>query len=182
MMPREPERNGTLRYSRRGITLESEPGTVSGELTHLGYPFYSGTIELCTELEYHGPTDGARIVLGHLDACVCRVILNGRDVGALCTPPYELDVSDALREGKNTLILRISNTLRNLIGPHHRTSGELGYVRGSYEDADIGWMGGRDADDSEWYLDRSTDTGYWSDSYRQVPFGVGEVYIARDGE
>ena len=39
--------------------------------------------------------------------------------------PYELDLSDKLTVGENTLTLTIWNNLRNLMGPHHVKDGEV---------------------------------------------------------
>lgn len=41
------------------------------------------------------------------------VVLNGKLVGALWHPPYELDVSSAVHAGTNTLELRVFNTAIN---------------------------------------------------------------------
>lgn len=43
----------------------------------------------------------------------CRVFLNGREIGDLPTPPWRLDVSDALRLGENRLEVLVFNTLAN---------------------------------------------------------------------
>ena len=51
-----------------------------------------------------------------LDAPVregARVIVNGRDVGAVWTPPYRVDVRKALRTGRNVMELRVGNTAVN---------------------------------------------------------------------
>ncbi len=40
-------------------------------------------------------------------------------------PPYEVDLSDYLVNGENTVTLTFLNNLRNMMGPHHWMDGEL---------------------------------------------------------
>jgi hypothetical protein len=54
------------------------------------------------------------------------VVVNGKQVGALWHPPYELDVSAAVHAGANTLELRVFNTAINeLAGQSARDYGSL---------------------------------------------------------
>ena len=39
--------------------------------------------------------------------------------------PFELDISAQLISGENEIELTLVNNLRNLMGPHHHTSGEI---------------------------------------------------------
>ena len=167
-----------LRYSRCGVSLAKESSNVRGELTGRGYPYFAGTVSLESTFDWSFDTDGAVLSLEELDGCLVRVIVNGKDVGAICSMPYSLDISSALQRGENTLTLRLTNTLRNLIGPHHRPDGERGIVRGTYDDSDLGWMGARDNSDKEWYLDRAVDTPYWTDSYMLSRFEISGVKIS----
>ena len=40
---------------------------------------------------------------------------NGQDMGVRVCPPYRYDLTKALREGKNELVIEVSNTLANAI-------------------------------------------------------------------
>lgn len=178
MIP-EPERNGCLRYSRTCARLAREEKFIRGELTSAGYPFYAGGMRLSCEFFFEGQTEGCRLSLS--DACISgvRAELNGRDLGYLFAHPYSFNISSALKNGKNELKLVITNTLRNLIGPHHLPYGERGGVRGDYDNSDLGWMGAWDKDDKTWYTSRSTDTPLWTESYLFAPFGVYGMKIEK---
>ena len=41
--------------------------------------------------------------------------LNGRDLGVRVCPPYRYDLTDALRDGENALVIEVSNTLANAV-------------------------------------------------------------------
>jgi len=44
---------------------------------------------------------------------VARVTLNGRELGILWKPPYSIDITGAVRAGKNTLVVEVANTWTN---------------------------------------------------------------------
>ena len=87
--------------------------------------------------------------------------------------------SKALQKGNNTVTFELVNTLRNLLGPYHRPVGEIGEIRSSYDEPDIGWMGGKHGGDKGWYDNRVPDTDYWTDSYLLVPLGISGIKIIR---
>lgn len=39
--------------------------------------------------------------------------------------PFELDVTDFLKDGENEITVRLLSGNRNLLGPHHRPRGEV---------------------------------------------------------
>ena len=43
------------------------------------------------------------------------VCLNGEDLGVRVCPPYRYDLSKALRDGSNELVIEVSNTLANAV-------------------------------------------------------------------
>ena len=48
---------------------------------------------------------------------VARVYLNGEEAGISIFPPYQIDVTDLLREGENYMVVEVANTwLNRLIG------------------------------------------------------------------
>lgn len=73
----------------------------------------------------------ARIMLD-LGAVVnmARVVLNGKSFDTLWCAPYRLDVTEAIREGENTLELFVTGTTAKRLGPHSPVpSGVAGPVR-----------------------------------------------------
>ncbi len=83
--------------------------------------YYSGTATYHTtfELAEQPPADGKtplRLDLGQVEV-VARVRLNGQDCGIAWKPPYQVDVTHALRPGANILEIEVANTWVNrLVG------------------------------------------------------------------
>ena len=46
---------------------------------------------------------------------VATVLINGKEAGTLWTKPYRLNISNSVKEGKNNLEIRVTNTWRNKI-------------------------------------------------------------------
>ena len=44
-----------------------------------------------------------------------RLILNGKDLGERVCPPFRYDLTEALRDGENELVVEVSNTLANAV-------------------------------------------------------------------
>lgn len=161
--------------------LVEEPSQTSGDLLQSGYPFYAGSMALEQTIEIREVEDGKRykLVLDNPDTCVARVFINDCDMGALGWAPWEVDVTEGLVEGENRVRLELTNTLRNLLGPLHRTSGKPGNCWG--EIAFSGrWDWETDYGNTYWYKDRSKDTPAWSDNYYFMPFGPGRVRVVSD--
>ncbi|MEN9908069.1 MAG: hypothetical protein RLZZ540_1218 [Bacteroidota bacterium] len=79
--------------------------------------YYSGTAVYKKDFVWKGKNaDKIWIDLGAI-ANIAEVNINGKDYGTLWTFPYKTDISQALKKGKNTIIIKITNTWANrLIG------------------------------------------------------------------
>ena len=155
--------------------LSAEKNTSNGNLTANGYPFYAGKIRLKKEfiLPENAP-NRALLKLPVPDAAAVTVEINGKKQGLAAWHPYTLEV-DALQPGKNELVLELSSSLRNIIGPFHRPQGEYGSCFDGYSCPNLNWVGIREPDGTpieRWYDKRDVDSGSWCESYLQVRFGL----------
>jgi hypothetical protein len=57
---------------------------------------------------------------------VLEVLVNGQSAGVRLWAPYQIEVTDLLKPGENTLELRVANTLVNLLEAVERPSGLAG--------------------------------------------------------
>ncbi len=91
-----------------------------------GCPFYGHGVGYTSHFQWT-KGDGQYLVrLGRWEGSLAKVIVNGRDCGVIFKPPYECDITSALKEGDNTITVVVVGTLKNTLGPHH-----AGVMRGS---------------------------------------------------
>ena len=57
---------------------------------------------------------------------VLEVLVNGQSAGVRLWDPYQVDVTNLIKPGENTLELRVANTLVNLLEAVARPSGLAG--------------------------------------------------------
>jgi hypothetical protein len=75
--------------------------------------YYSGTVTYQKELMWKGKTKAKIwLDLGRI-ANIAEVSINGKDCGTLWTYPYRVPIAAGLKKGKNTLVIKITNTWAN---------------------------------------------------------------------
>jgi hypothetical protein len=83
-----------------------------------GVRYFSGTATYTVQfsLALNSVSERQFLDLGRLEV-IAEVKLNGKEIGNVWSPPYRLDVSDAVRAGLNDLEIRVTNQWTNrLIG------------------------------------------------------------------
>lgn len=110
----------------REFAIIPEGEVIEGEnLVEEGYPFFAGSLELEKIIELKTKPQRAPLSFQGLPAAVTEVEVNGKSAGAIIWKPYSLEIAQFLQAGKNQFLLRLTNTLHNLLGPHHHTRGEI---------------------------------------------------------
>ena len=112
----QAERNSDL--CDGGFILTSQKDTVNiKDIVLDGYPFYCGTVKVRYDIVYKA---GDPTVIGlNGRFAVCRVYVNGKDAGEMMFS-HTIDLAEYLNEGENEIRLEFTNSMRNLMGPHHR--------------------------------------------------------------
>jgi hypothetical protein len=92
--------------------------------TTQGYPFFSGRASYCRRFQLPREFSGQRVFIEPaMGDDTLEVIVNGQSAGVRLWAPYAVEITDLLRPGKNTLELRVANTLVNMIEATRRPSG-----------------------------------------------------------
>jgi hypothetical protein len=95
--------------------------------TAQGYPHFSGRAIYRKTFELPEAFVGQRVFLEpEMVDDVLEVTVNGRSAGVRLWTPYQVEITDLLKPGENTLDLRVANTLVNLLERVERPSGLAG--------------------------------------------------------
>ena len=87
----------------------------------LGAPFYPW--EMCYMNSYEiDRKDTYWISVPGWKGSVAQVWVNGRKAGILLSDPYRLEVTNFMKQGKNTVEIRVLGSMDNFFGPHHSRS------------------------------------------------------------
>jgi hypothetical protein len=104
----------------------AEPAELAnGSWLHQGYPFYIGSMIYKTEIE-HTPSPQTRTLLRLVEPSGTLLVIhvNGKAVGRILWRPYEFDLTDFLRKGKNELGIEVVSSQHNAHGPLHVREGD----------------------------------------------------------
>ena len=123
-----------------------------GNLVDAGYPFFAGTV---TYRQKFRVSEGQKkytsvLTLPSIDAVVIKGSVNGKSLSTRGWRPFAWHISEMLQAGENILELDMTNSMRNLLGPHHHKNGELRRVEPS----------------------SFSDKKNWVDRYSFIPFGL----------
>lgn len=88
----------------------------SGHVTYTT-TFNVDSISASSGFDFNSVNTNLYLVLNHINN-LASVVLNGKDCGIAWTSPYEVDISDAIQSGENTLVLEVVNTWSNAIQGH----------------------------------------------------------------
>lgn len=163
-------------HSIRSFAVTREKDQFEGDLVEQGYPFYAGTFILKNSFTIDKKSWGKEkkyyLSFPSFEAIVVKVRVNDREFDPLLYSPWELEITGAVKEGDNRVEIELTNSLRNLMGPHHHTGGELNAVGPVTFTGNPGWPSNTDGQ-SDWYDIRlSGKPTFWRDDYYLVPFGL----------
>ena len=106
-----------VKPAKQGFEI-SEGGISSlGSWKVQGLPFYSQTVVYSESFKI-SKNNGShyKIKLNNWNSPLCEVLVNGQSAGLISWKPYELDVTDLLKEGENEVSARIYGSLKNTFG------------------------------------------------------------------
>jgi hypothetical protein len=98
----------------------------TGDWAKQGYPYFSGTGVYETEIEIPEEyTNGKLILETNCGEDVLSITVNNTKERVLPWHPYDLDITEMVQLGKNKIVLKVTNTLINMIEAVEKESGIL---------------------------------------------------------
>ncbi|MGB7294105.1 MAG: glycosyl hydrolase [Candidatus Aminicenantales bacterium] len=113
-----------LESTDKGFLLVPAAALKPGPWSEQGRPFYPGGV-IYSKTYTLGPPDPRRervvVSVGEWRGSVAEVRVNGKSAGYVVCAPFELDITDSLSAGRNTVETIVFGTLKNTLGPHHNS-------------------------------------------------------------
>ncbi len=117
-------------------SIEMDRLTSWTENNDAGVRYFSGVATYTTTFEASAVEGDVILDLGDVRE-VAAVRVNGQSVGQAWSPPYRVNVTDALRPGQNTLEVEVANYWHNrLVGDAQPGASPVGFTTVSYYPAD----------------------------------------------
>jgi hypothetical protein len=123
----------------RGEIVKEKKNINAGLLVSQGYPFYSGRMVYKTEFNAKGSDKKTFLKILNPSGVLFKISVNGMDLGKILWSPYILEITPALKKGKNKVDVEVVTSLQNSWGPLHERDGDDNTWAGpnAFEDEDV---------------------------------------------
>ena len=111
-----------LESTEKGFRLVPATGLGLGPWAEHGRPLYAGGVSYAKTFTLSVPDPGKErliVRVGEWRGSVAEVKVGGQSAGFIFRAPFELDITDFIRAGQNTVSVTVFGTLKNTLGPHH---------------------------------------------------------------
>jgi hypothetical protein len=111
----------SLHTTEKGYAIAPPKPVTLGPWKEQGLPFYSQGMAY-QQTYTVSQLNGRYIVqVPSWYGSVAEIRVNGRIAGHLVSRPWEVDVTEHIQTGENTIEIEVIGTLKNTLGPHHGT-------------------------------------------------------------
>ena len=108
-----------LQASDRGFVIQPAEPLKLGKWNEAGHPFYSAGVAYREKFNVTDPSGRYLVRLPSWYGSVAKVLVNGKLAGHVFAPPWDCEVTRALKRGENSIEVVVIGTLKNTLGPHH---------------------------------------------------------------
>ncbi|UCE07386.1 MAG: hypothetical protein JSW07_04975, partial [bacterium] len=109
-----------VKQSDKGFIISNPQVLTIGSWKNLGLPTYTDDVEYTKIYDIDQKSNKCFVQLGKWSGTVAEVSVNGKKAGLIYTQRYQLDISDFIVEGKNTISVKVIGSLKNILGPFHQ--------------------------------------------------------------
>jgi hypothetical protein len=109
----------SVRPAEKGWYIEAPVKLLTaGSWKEQGMPFYSSGVTYSKEFNIEKHEGKYLVSLNNWKGTVAEVNVNGASATVIAFPPYQSDVTDLIKSGKNIVEVKVIGSLKNLLGPH----------------------------------------------------------------
>ena len=94
-----------------------------GPWNEQGHPFYATGVAYIETFDVAKPTGRYFVSLPKWYGSVAKVNVNGKPAGHIAWQPWQCDVTEQIKPGRNEIEVVVIGTLKNTLGPHHGNPG-----------------------------------------------------------
>ncbi len=105
----------SLKPLETGFEIKEAKPIETGSWINSGLPFYSQKISY-TQKFAGNKGENYSVSLAQWNGTICDVLVNGQKAGIIAFPPFNLDISDMVVEGENTVEVQVTGSLKNTFG------------------------------------------------------------------
>ena len=109
--------NFSVQPAAKGFTLNAPTTLALGSWKQQGYPFYWNAVTYTNTYNVTDLQASYAVKLDQWKGTVAEVTVNGKTAGIIGWKPYMLDVTGLIKEGDNTVEVKVVGSLRNVLGP-----------------------------------------------------------------
>jgi len=149
-------------YLQDIFTIKKENKLKEADINIQGYPFYTGSFTAKKEIEIDEIKNRYFLKFDEFKSIVAEIKVNSKSAGCIYLPPFEIEITELLKKGKNTIEIDFYTSLRNLFGPFHLQDPNPEFVGPNSFVKTKGDL---------WY-----ETG-WTTLYSTLPTGIGKIKI-----
>ena len=103
----------------RGWKLVPAQATKLGPWNKQGLPMYAHDVAYTATFACSGGQQRCIVHLPEWNGTVAQVLVDGKPAGLIGWPPYELDITEHVSQGRHEISVKVTGSLKNLLGPHH---------------------------------------------------------------
>ncbi len=112
-----------LKSAVKGWSIEKPSQLELGSWAKQGKPHYAHQVSYTQKFQCDGQSKAHYVALDEWEGTAARVDVNGETAGYIGWQPWQLDISDQMKSGENTITVTVFGSLKNLLGPYHNGSG-----------------------------------------------------------
>jgi hypothetical protein len=108
-----------LKAADSGFVIVPDKGLKLGRWDEQGHPFYASGVSYTQSFNLSKVRGRYYVWLPSWYGSVAKVAVNGEATGYIWHQPWELEVTEQMKAGRNSLEVIVIGTLKNTLGPHH---------------------------------------------------------------